>query len=43
MHKWKTSVVLVIPPPGTVTPYPTAVSGGNQDCDWLQERASVRD
>ncbi len=40
IHKWKSSEVLVIPPPGTVTPYPSSAVN-NKDCEWMQERASI--
>jgi len=40
IHKWKSSEVLVIPPPGTITPYPSSAPK-NKDCEWMQERASI--
>jgi prepilin-type N-terminal cleavage/methylation domain-containing protein/prepilin-type processing-associated H-X9-DG protein len=39
---WKTALLLTIPKPDVVMPYPTPLSGFNRDVSWLQEHATRR-
>lgn len=42
LKKWKTALLLKVAQKNVSLPYPTPAAGGEQDLNWLQERATRR-